>query len=225
MTLASAMRSAVMAHVGVLQPSLVVDDDVEITTYEQAREVLGTTEEIAEQAGYGAPGQYRKGTPEYTRRRSFMRQLQRAEKRRTGGPGQSRSGANVAPQIVTVAKIRANRRNTPTGVSDVIRLMGMKGTTTSYVRAMTTVSSDTRSRTIEARVYTQQSVYRSVGWPMRGRVPRDDDAWADLGARYFQAFARAYGVGEMTVDDEPQPIFQFTIGRDDETEAIDYDYT
>lgn len=223
MSLARAMQSAVMAHVGVLQSALVVDDDVTITSYEEAREVLGSNEEIAEQAGYGATGQYRKGTPEYTRRRTFMRGLQRAEQRRTGGPGQSRSGAKQESQIVTVANIRAHRRNTPTTVQDVIRLMGMKGTTSSYVRATVTVSSDTRSRTIDTTVYTAQSVYRSVGWPMRGRQPRNDGEWAALGEQYVSAFARAYGIGAgMDVEGEPEPIFQFTIGRG---EGIECEYT
>ncbi len=223
MSLGAAMRAAVMAHVGQLQSDLVVDDDVEITTYEEAREVLGTNEEIAEQAGYGASGQYRKGTPEYTRRRTFMRGLQRAEKRRTGEAGQSRPGTHLVPQLVTVANIRTNRRNTPTTASDVIRLMGMKGTTSSYFRATVTVSSDTRDRTIDTIVYTARSVYRSVGWPMRGRLPRSDDEWADLGALYVTAFAIAYGIGAgMDVDDSPEPILQFTIGRG---EGIQCDYT
>lgn len=227
MSLARAMEAAVMAHVGVRQSALVTPEHITITTYEEAREVLGSNEEIAEQAGYGAPGQYRKGTTEWRRRESFMRQLQRGEQRRSGGTGESRSAANIAPRVVTVANIETNRINTPKGVADVIRLMGMRGTTTSFVKATFAYSSPKnprRDRQIEASVYTAQSVYRDVGWRMRGFRPQDEEAWDQLGQQYLEAWAIAYGMaGEVVAGGTANdPIFIFTIGGE---EGVQYDYT
>jgi len=222
MSLASAMEAAVRAHVGVLQPALVVPDDVTVTTYEEAREVLGTNEQIAEQAGYGTPGEYPKGSPEWVARRSFMRQLQRAEKRRTGAPGESRSGASLVPRVVTVANVSRNRSNTPTTVRDVIRLMGMKGTTSLRFKCTVQVSADKRDRDIAVPIYVHPKLYRDVGWPMRGISPRSTDQWGLLAGRYAHAVLTAYGLAEGTAITGTGELFLFTIGRED---GVLYDYS
>lgn len=224
MSVGTAIESAVRRHVGQLQPALVRDSDIEIETYEEVREVFGSNTEIAEAAGYGAPGQYPKGSPEWTRRRTFMRNLQRYEMGRTGGSGQRRTPSRMLPRLVTVAKVNESRRNTPTGVTDVIRLMGGQGTTSFRFKATVEISADRRDRDIELTVYTHREVYRQREWPMRGRVPRDDAEWSDLGHAYCDAFLTAYGLGGASVIDTPEgiePIFLFTIGREDE---VQYDF-
>lgn len=216
------MERAVRAHVGELQPALVTDSERTIDTYEESREVLGSNSEIAEAAGYGAPGQYPRGSPEWKARQTFMRRLQRYEQFRTGGGGQARNPRGAPPRIIIIARIEATRQNTPATLADVIRLMGMRGTTSLDFEARVKVSSDERWRKISAAVYTAQSVYRSVGWPMRGRSPDSGDEWLELGLMYGQAFLIAYGMPSAYLVDDGSPLFLFTIGRED---GVIYDYT
>ena len=223
MSLGAAMEAAVRAKVGKVPGALVPDEQ---PTYETLRELFGSNADIARAAGYGAPGQYPKGSPEWKRRRTFLRNLERYEQRRKGGSGQSRAPVKLAPRLANIARTEQRRRSTPRSTRDVIRLMGMQGTTTSFVLVKFKYSSPKnpqRLREIEVKVYTSQSVYRDVQWPMRGKVPRSEEEWAELGSKYLEGWAIAYGMPGELVDDgvDDTPIFLFAIGRE---EGVDYDY-
>lgn len=223
MSLATTMEAAVRAKVGHVQDELVPDAR---PTYDTLRDLFGSNADIARAAGYGAPGQYKAGTPEYVRRRTFMRNLQRYEQTRTGGAGQRRTARKIEPRLASIARTEQRRRAVPLSVRDVVRLMGMRGTTTSFVLVKFAYSSPknpARKREIEVGVYTSQGVYRDVGWPMRGRAPRSAEGWEELGAMYLEGWAIAYGIpGELVTGGvEGDPIFLFTIGRE---AGVTYDY-
>jgi hypothetical protein len=218
------MEAAVRSHVGQLQAPLVPppEDAPAIYSYTELRDLLGGNSEIATAAGYGRPGQYRKGTPEWRRRQSFLRNLQRYQKAATGTPGEARIPTRkIGPRLRNISQAQ-RQRATPRTAGDVIRLMGMQGTTTTLISGWLRYSEDTRNRSIESRVFTSQANYRYVAWPMRGRVPRDSREWETLGRQYVEAWAIAYGAPGLRADPgSGDPVFQFIIGRE---EPIHYDF-
>ena len=147
-----------------------------------------------------------------------MRDLQRFRKRAEGGAGQSREPVRNEPRLVSLGRRQTRRVAT---IRDVIRLMGMKGTTSDLVKVNFRYSA--RDREIQARVYTHQSVYREQGWNMRGWRPRTAEEWEQLGEQYLAAFMVAYGIPSEVAGSgvEPNPIISFQIGRE---EPIDYEY-
>jgi hypothetical protein len=223
-SLADAIEAAVMAKVGHVASEAVPDEEV---TYETLRELFGNNADIATAAGYGRPGQHKKGSEAWKRRRTLMRNLQRYEKERTGAAGQKRTPTKLLPRLRSIAKTEQRRRATPRSVSDVIRLMGREGTTSTLLLATFGYSSSrnpARRREIDAVIYTRREVYRRSGWPMRGRVPRDADEWQELGEAYLMAWGEAYGMGgdlpASGVDETP--VLLFEIGRGD---GVQYEFS
>ena len=204
-----------MAHVGRPIGEAVPAADV---TWGDIFAVYDSNADIATAAGYGAPGQHRQGTQAWKDRRTFMRNVQRYRQESEGGPGQRRTPTRLEPRIRRLARRGTTRAAT---VRDVIRLMGMQGTTSDHLEVNFRYSP--RDRMITASVYTHQSVYRGVGWRMRGFLPRDADEWETLGERYLEAFMVAYGMPSEVAQlgTEGTPGISFTIGRE---EPIDYDY-
>lgn len=197
MNLARAFREEVERKVGHVHE--LVADRGEPTLSDFVEIFPATTEgrqEAARAAGYGGPGEHRPGTKAWTRRRSFMRELQRwtttAEQRRRQGEGAR--GRPLGRREASIVRSQWKKQSRPANVRAVLRMMNRYGATVTNFTGRFTY--ERRLRTLDRyAVGVRPAVAQRSGFA-RELTDREPIPWEELAEAFLLAFGRSYGMGD-----------------------------
>lgn len=149
----------------------------------------------AKAAGYGGPGEHRQGSRAWTRRRSFMRELQRytttAGQRRRQGPGGRERPLNRREASIVRSQWRKQSR--PGNVRAVLRAMNRYGATVTNFTGKFRYEPQRRRQLDRFAVGVRPAVARRSGFTSDA-IERLD--WRELSEAFLLAFGRAYGMGD-----------------------------
>lgn len=178
----TAIRQGMTAMVGRTQHFVVPEG---LPTFAELLRRYGSTGAIADAAGYRRG--FKRGTPQWRQRESFMAALRRYR------DGAKVGSADRERLLQGLGRKARRRQATPTSLGDVVDLIDEHGVTFRGV-VLVQISSDTTVRTftspgywISPRIWAQEG----CGDPVRGRH------WPEAVGPLSHAMGRAYGAGPM----------------------------
>lgn len=149
----------------------------------------------ARAAGYGGPGEHRQGSRAWTRRRSFMRELQRytttAGQRRRQGPGGRERPLNKREASIVRSQWKKQAR--PGSVRAVLRAMNRYGATVTNFTGKFSYEPRRRRELNRYAVGVRPAVAQRAGFTSDAIARLD---WNELAEAFLLAFGRAYGMGD-----------------------------
>lgn len=148
--------------------------------------------EAARAAGYGGPRDHRPNTRAWTRRRSFMRQLQRWQ---TSALERRRPPHVLNKREAGIVRARWKKDARPGSARAVLRVMWRYGVTVTALHVTFTYEDDRPRELDHYAVGIRPGVLRRSGFT-RALVEGSPIPWTELADAFLLTFGRAYGMGD-----------------------------
>jgi hypothetical protein len=201
----TAFREACTAKVGHSHTLAMPERDPNLEDFVK---MFPSNEDAAKAAGFGAKGAHKPNTPGWTRRRSFMRNLQRY---RTGATEKRTPGPKMNKRMGSIVRAQWRKTARPGTVRQVLELLNKYGAAVTELEC--TFHYENRAREFDrfAVGITPATLQRSgLTVPVIRSQPIP---WAQLADAFLLSWGRAYGMGDYAAGGATKVgAFTFRVG-------------